>query len=90
MMNITKSPISVSEIVYRQNIEHSIDTDFTLPDYCPDISRVLKCRIKPRIISKAFNSSQITIDGNVSFNLIYADEENKICNYEWVFRFPRQ
>ncbi|MDO4742894.1 MAG: DUF3794 domain-containing protein [bacterium] len=88
-MNITKSPISVSEIVYRQNIEHSIDTDFTLPDYCPDISRVLKCRIKPRIISKAFNSSQITIDGNVSFNLIYADEENKICNYEWVFPFSK-
>lgn len=88
-MNIIKSPISVSEIVYSQNIEHGIDTDFTLPDYCPDISRILKCRIKPRIISKSCSSSQITVDGNVTFNLIYVDEENKICSYEWVFPFSK-
>ncbi len=39
--NITKQSVFVNEPVLNQNLEQPIDTEFTLPDYCPDIDRII-------------------------------------------------
>ena len=32
--------------------EQLADVDLTLPDYCPDIEKILKCTLTPKIQSK--------------------------------------
>ncbi|MDD4699781.1 MAG: DUF3794 domain-containing protein [Oscillospiraceae bacterium] len=88
-LKVTRFGVTVGDIIYDQMAEQSVDTEFTLPDYCPDISRILKCRVKPRISSKSINGAQIGIDGVIYFTLIFADGENKINSYEYSMPFTK-
>ncbi len=87
--NITKQNISVTETVLNQNLEQPIDTEFTLPDYCPDIDRIIKCVIRPRCGQKSFSGDTLTIDGTAELSLYYTDG-NQIRCYDYPIRFSRQ
>lgn len=85
---VTEQDIAVNGSVFSETVEQAIDTDFTLPDYCPDISRILKCRVTPRINSSAVTGGMLTIEGTAYICLIYADEEQGDINsfeYPWNF-----
>ena len=85
---VTEQDIAVTGPIFSETVEQAIDTDFTLPDYCPDISRILKCRVTPRINSSSATGGMITIEGTAYICLIYADEERGDINsfeYPWSF-----
>lgn len=84
-----KSDIYTNEIFLCDSYEQAIDVDFSLPDYCPDISKIFKCNAVPRISSKSINGSTITIDGNVIITILYCDKENNFCSYEYVYPFSK-
>ncbi len=81
-LNITKQAVTTNETLFEQTVEQAIDTDFTMPDYCPDIVRILKCKMTPRISSKNIIGDTLTIDGTTVVTVIYSDENNKICSFE--------
>ncbi len=87
--NITKQSVFVNEPVLNQNLEQPIDTEFTLPDYCPDIDRIIKCVIQPRTGQKSFNGDSLTVDGTAELTLFYTDGSQIRC-YEYPIRFSRQ
>ena len=60
-----KSDIYINENYFCDSLEQAIDVDFTLPDFCPDISKIFKCHAVPRITSKSLSGNNITVDGNV-------------------------
>ena len=39
----------IGRIIFDDTSEQTVDSDFSLPDYCPDIQKILKCRIEPQI-----------------------------------------
>lgn len=84
-----KTPVYTMETVFESSAEVPIDIDFNLPDYCPEVSRILKCRAVSRISSKSADSRNITVDGSVTVTLIYADEENGINSYEYQYPFSK-
>ncbi len=86
---LTSQSVKVSETVLRQTLEQPFDEEFTLPDYCPDIRRVLKCRLTPRIAQKSAVGGCINLDAAVSLSLIYVDAEGGIRSYESVSSFTR-
>ena len=88
-MNITKQSISSYETLFEQTVEQAIDTDFTMPDYCPSIVRILKCRMTPRIVSKSVSNDTLAIEGAAQITVIYVDEENKICSYNYAVDFQK-
>ena len=53
----------VCEKVFEGNSEQAVDLDFSLPDYCPDIERILKCRICPSVMSKNISGDRLDVDG---------------------------
>ncbi|MBR7070866.1 MAG: DUF3794 domain-containing protein [Clostridia bacterium] len=84
-----KTQLFQNETIFQESTEQPIDADFTLPDYCASISRILKCRAVSRIASKGMNGRNITVDGNVTVTLLYADDENKIYGYEYQYPFNK-
>ncbi len=84
-----KSDIYVNETYLSDSLEQAIDVDFTLPDYCPDISKIFKCNAVPRIASKSVNGSTVTIDGNVVITILYCDKDSKFCSYEYIYPFSK-
>lgn len=86
---ILKSNIFANEILYNEWCEQPVDVEFTLPDFCPDISKILKCRAIARISSKSAVNKNINIDGSVCITVLYADKNNKLCSYEYQYPFNK-
>ena len=78
----TSQSVKVSRTVFRQTLEQPFDEEFTLPDYCPDIRRVLKCRVVPKISQKSADGGCINLEGIACLNLIYVDPDGGIRSYE--------
>ncbi|MBQ6816670.1 MAG: DUF3794 domain-containing protein [Clostridia bacterium] len=88
-LNILKQDICVNEKIFSQSSEHPIDSSFILPDYYPEISKILKCRAVPRISATRLNGQTLTVDGTVLINLIYCSSENEIFGYEQTLQFSK-
>ena len=56
---LSKKELSVGETVFEGCIEQPIDLDFSLPDYCPDIQRILKCRVYPKIYTRNISGDRL-------------------------------
>lgn len=88
-VNTTEYGVNIRDTVFNKVVEQSVDADFTLPDYCPEISRVLKCVTTPVVLSKSVNGTQATVDGNITFCFIYTDSDNQISSYEYSYPFSK-
>ena len=84
-----KSDVFVNENIFCDSLEQAIDADFTLPDFCPDVSKIFKCNAMPRIVSKSLNGASVTLDGNVTVTILYCDRENRFCSYEYIYPFSK-
>ena len=62
-------PLAVLDTV----AEQLTDIDLTLPDYCPDIEKILKCTLIPKIQSKSLSGGQLQIDGYCVVNVLYVE-----------------
>ncbi len=53
--------------------EQIVDVDITLPDYCPDIEKILKCTLSQKIYTKKISGGQLTVEGNSTVRILYCD-----------------
>ena len=53
--------------------EQPLDLDVSLPDYCPDIQRILKCQVTPCILGHSISGDRLEIDGSVRVRVLYLD-----------------
>ena len=53
--------------------ECPVDTEYTLPDYCADIQKILKCIVTPEVMSVSTAGDSLTIDGCASMHVLYLD-----------------
>ncbi len=84
-----KTAVHSTETIFNESAEVPIDVDFTLPDYCPDISKILKCRAVSRISSKGINGRTVSTEGCVTITVIYADDDNALNSYEYQYPFSK-
>lgn len=73
--------------IFEGSCEQAVDCDITLPDYCSEILRVLKCTAEPCIVSSKISGDRACADGNALVRIIYSDENGKICSYEQEYAF---
>lgn len=65
-------PVTVLDTV----AEQLADVDLTLPDYCPDIEKILKCTLTPKIQSKSLSGGQLQVEGFCVVNVMYVESIN--------------
>lgn len=87
--NVLKQPVCVNELIYEGSVEQAVDSDITLPDYCPDIQRILKCTLTPRIASTAVSGDRITVDGAALVRIIYVCDAGRIRCFEQNLPFSK-
>jgi hypothetical protein len=76
--NLKNNAVGVLSTVLDSVSEQPVDIDFTLPDYCPDIEKILRCRIIPKIYNKNLSGGQLQIDGTTVVNILYTDSKNNV------------
>ncbi|MCL2697716.1 MAG: DUF3794 domain-containing protein [Oscillospiraceae bacterium] len=70
-LNLSKEPVFLNEVVFDGQTEQGVEFDYVLPDYYPDIFKVLKCTLTPAIISHSVSGSQLFCDGVVYIKVLY-------------------
>jgi hypothetical protein len=70
---LNREALAASEIIYDGCQEQPVDLDISLPDYCPDIQRILKCQVYPRISSRGITGDRLELEGNYTVKVFYLD-----------------
>ena len=86
--NLKKTEIGILQTCLDTVSEQPVDIDFTLPDYCPDIEKILRCKITPKIFNKKISGGQIQVDGTTVVTILYVDSEKntlKACEQSVPF-----
>ncbi|MBR1752094.1 MAG: DUF3794 domain-containing protein [Ruminococcus sp.] len=60
--------------LFDDTAEQSVEKDFVLPDYCPDIFRILKCRLLPRVMSHSLSGRKLSFELSVVLKILYESE----------------
>ena len=87
--NVVRQGVCVNELIYEGSMEQAVDSDITLPDYCPDIQRILKCCISPQVTGTQSAGGRITVEGTVLIRLIYVCEQGRVHCFEQSQPFSR-
>ena len=74
---LNREALTICQVVYDGYQEQPIDFEFSLPDYCPDIQKILKCQVTPSIINRAIIGDQLQIDGVVMVRVLYLDANSE-------------
>ncbi len=85
---LKKRLISTTSQILDTVSQQPVDLDFTLPDYCADIEKILKCSLTPKIFTRTFSGGQLRVDGASLVRIIYCDSDKKqvrICEQTLPF-----
>ena len=65
--------------------EQPVDVDLTLPDYCPDIERILRCSLIPRVYVSNLSSDRLIVEGGACVRVIYLDSgRGRVRSFEYT------
>ncbi|MDR0531115.1 MAG: DUF3794 domain-containing protein [Oscillospiraceae bacterium] len=77
------------ETIYDGKLEQAVDGDITLPEYCPDIIRILKCTVEPSIHSAQASGERVAVEGAARVHVLYAAEDGTLQSFEQTYPFAR-
>ncbi len=81
---IKTQPYEYFDPVFDGAFEAPIDSEYNLPDYCPDIQKLLKCQVSPEISSYMISEDTLTCDGICDIRLLYLDSKGdcvRCCDF---------
>jgi LysM repeat protein len=70
---LNRESLTMNEIIFDGCQEQPVDLDFSLPDYCPDIQRILKCQVYPSVTNKSVIGDRLELEGNAVIRVLYLD-----------------
>ena len=78
-LKLDKEPVLLTETVFDGQTEQGVELEYVLPDYYPDVFKVLKCTLTPRVVSYSVSDNKLFIDGVVYIKVLYTgDGSNEI------------
>ncbi|MBR3955180.1 MAG: DUF3794 domain-containing protein [Clostridia bacterium] len=75
--------------IFRDIKEHTPDIQLNLPDYYPDVCRILTCQANAYIENCKNEGDRITVEGIVVYRLFYCSESKTVHLYEAEQRFNK-
>lgn len=90
-MDITlkKENYKILKTVKDNSIEECIEADFSLPEYMPEILRIIKSTAQPKVSSCKAVGERVTVDGECELRMIYTAEDGCIYSFAQSRPFTR-
>lgn len=84
---LQQKTICLSKLVLDKQEECGVYGDFTLPDYCADMSSVISCVMTPHLQNCQSLGNRIMVDGSADVRILYLDED-RCCLRSVEFSLP--
>lgn len=90
-MDITlkKENYKILQTVKDNSIEECVEADFSLPEYMPEILRIIKSTAQPKVNSCKAVGERVTVDGECELRMIYTAEDGCIYSFSQSRPFTR-
>ncbi len=88
--NISKECISLCDATPQGSAEQPIDCDITLPEYLPDIVRILRCNANVGVTSHTVTGDRVTAEITAIVRIMYICSEGQIHGFEQRLQFAKQ
>lgn len=85
---ISTEQTTLCETLLETSAEIPFDAEVTLPDYCPDIGKILRCIANPALTVGELRGDGIRLEGSVRLCCIYTDGRDKAlrcCEHDIPF-----
>lgn len=79
-LRVSKGTLIQTVTVLDTSFEQPLERDIVLPDYCPDVFRILKCRVCPRAVSQSINGGRLTVGTEAVIRVMYLSENSGRIN----------
>ncbi len=77
MKETTPSAVHIDETIFDGQAEQGVELDYVLPDYYPDIFKIMSCTLTPGISSQSVtNDGKLALDGIVYIKVLYLTENS--------------
>ena len=73
-LRVSKETVVRTDTVLDTAFEQPAEKDFVLPDYCPDVFHMLRCRLTPRVTSQSISGGKLTVDTEAVIRVMYLSE----------------
>lgn len=71
---INRETVSAAECIYEGLQEQGIELDYILPDYYPDIFRLVRCEVNPSIADYSVSGDRLTYELACDIRILYCSE----------------
>ena len=88
-LDISRQTVSMTQPILDSFLEQGVECDMILPDYCPDVVKILKCSVTPVILSAQLSGSRLQAEGNAAVRLYYLSEDGALHCYEQKYPFEK-
>lgn len=88
-LTLTRQPVFINETLLDVSVEQPLECDVLLPDYCPDIGRILKCCMVPVITSATIVQSRLVLEGVGQVTVHYCPQGGGLRCVEYKVPFAR-
>ncbi len=90
-LNSVTDTLAISELLCDAAVEQPVEGEFNIPDYQPEIFKIIKTKADPVIVQKIASGSRATVDGYVRLTILYQSEEDRrVCSILQKLPFSRQ
>lgn len=87
-LSVKRDTVRINEPVFENTADHPVESDVLLPDYCPDIARILKADAYAVVDTKTLDADKLTVGGNLCVKIIYVPDGTssiRCFTYETAF-----
>lgn len=75
---INRETVPAAECIYEGIQEQTVELDYILPDYYPDIFRLIRCRVTPVITDCSVSGDKLNYELRCDIRILYCGEEDSV------------
>lgn len=88
-LNVQKQAVTINEVVFDSFAEHPLEYDVLLPDYCPDIVKILRCEVTSKVNSTQVTGERLTVEAVAVAKVFYMAEGMTVRCNEYKMPFTK-
>ena len=88
-LELRRQTVPSSETILEETVEQPVECDALLPDYCPDIRRILKCTLTPVPMGKNITAGRLEVEGLATLHILYISAGGEPARGEYKVPFTR-
>lgn len=90
-LKVYKDTVTAAQSICDTKLELPIEAEMLIPDYLPQVFKIVKCFVYPVVLQKQVTAGRITVEGYLRCAVYYQSEgDESLCQAEQKIPFTKQ